>query len=228
MQVENRDISKCWYEKVCKQNKSKKYCANINSCIRYAEMNYLMDTSDIPTNRQFPDKLDASEDYKSFCKLADIKDDIIDFVQSGNNLVITSGNTGNGKTSWAIKLLMKYFDSIWLGNGFRTRGKFVHIPTLLLQLKNFNSPVSDTYKDELMNCDLVVWDDLASVDATAYDYSQLLLFIDNRINNQKSNIFTTNQLSEEEMEERLGTRLASRIWNTSEIIIFKGKDRRKA
>ena len=47
-------------------------------------------------------------------------------------------------------------------------------------------------------------------------------------NNEKSNIFTSNQLAEEEMEHRLGVRLASRIWNTSQIIIFNGKDRRKA
>lgn len=210
--------SNCWYNKVCEQE-----CAG---CIRYSEMKYLMDNSGIPINRQYPEELSAGIDYDSFCQLADIKSNIVEYVQSGQGIYIGSKYTGNGKTSWSIKLLTKYFDNIWAGNGFRVAGMFVHVPTLLLQMKNFNAPLSENYKRNLMECDLVVFDDIACGNMSAYDFSNLLMIIDYRIMNGKSNIYTGNQNSKEGLEKSLGDRLASRIWETSEIVIFRGKDKR--
>ena len=213
-----RQNSDCWYNEVCN--------LDCNSCIRYLEMKYLVDNSGIPKSQQYPKALEADIDYDKFIRLADIKSSIIDFVNSQENLLIVSEYTGNGKTSWAIKLLLKYFDEIWAGNGFKVRGLFVHIPTLLLKLKNFNEPLSEEYKHNLMECDLVIWDDIASTDISNYDYSQLLSYIDYRLLANKSNIYTGNCTTSKALKETLGERLASRIWHTSEIIEFKGKDRR--
>lgn len=210
--------SKCWYKNVCDQNCS--------GCIRYAEMSFLMKNSGIPESRQYPAELVAGIDYDSFCQLADIKTDIRNIVAAGKNIYIGSRYTGNGKTSWSIKLLMKYFDRIWAGNGFRVAGMFVHVPTLLLQMKNFNAPVSEEYKRNLMESDLVVFDDVACGNMSAYDFSNLLMFIDYRIMNNKSNIYTSNQDSKIGLEKSIGDRLASRIWETSEVVIFRGKDKR--
>lgn len=190
-------------------------------------MKYLVDNSGIPVIRQYNEQLIADEeDYDMYVKLACIKDNIVEFVNTGNNLFITSQNTGNGKTSWLIKLLMKYFDQIWAGNGFKIRGLFIHVPTLLLQLKNFQNPISDEYKRNLMNIDLVAWDEIASSNISNYDYSNLLMLLEHRMLNGKSNLFTGNVQTREELEDILGAKLASRIWNTSEIIIFRGKDKR--
>lgn len=211
--------SNCWYHNVCNLN-----CSN---CIRYIEMSYLVDNSGIPEAKKYPKELEAdNKDYNSFVRLAEIKDNIVDFVYNRNNLLIVSEYTGNGKTSWAIKLLLKYFNDIWAGNGFRVRGMFVHVPTLLLKLKNFNEPLSEEYKQNLMECDVVIWDDIASIDISKYDYSQMLSYIDYRLIDNKSNIFTSNKCTLEDFEEALGSKLASRIWNTSEVIRFYGKDRR--
>lgn len=211
--------SDCWYLDVCDND--------CKSCIRYSEMKYLMDNSGIPKNRQSPRELTAgTADYDIFCSLAEIKSNIVDFVNNGRNIFITSSNTGNGKTSWAIKLLTKYFDSIWAGNGFRVRGMFIHTPTLLLQLKNFSDPLSETYKKNLLNCDLVVFDDIADTSVSAYDYSNLLMIIDYRIQNEKSCIYTSNRTTKKQLEEAVGVRIASRIWETSFIAVLKGKDRR--
>lgn len=210
---------KCWYKKVCTYD----FCTN---CIRYSEMKYLMDNSGIPVNRQMPSSLIAGIDLEQYSKLADIKASIVDFVEAGDNLFICSRYTGNGKTSWAIKLLLKYFDSIWAGNGFRVRGLFVNVPTLLLQLKNFGNPLSEDYKRNLMEADVIVWDEIASTSISNYDYGNLLMFLDHRIFSDKSNIFTSNAVSKEELEKNVGVKLASRIWNTSTIIEFNGKDRR--
>lgn len=185
-----------------------------------------MDNSDIPKNRQYPQELVADVDLAPYTKLADIKDDIVSFVENGQNVFICSRNTGNGKTSWAIKLLLRYFNDIWAGNGFRVRGLFVNVPTLLLQLKNFDNPLSEDYKKKLMNVDVVVWDEIASSSISNYDYGNLLMFLDYRISAEKSNIFTSNAVSSDELEKNVGSKLASRIWNTSTIVEFKGKDRR--
>lgn len=211
--------SDCWYLNVCQSE-----CTQ--ACIRYNEMKYLIDNSGLPVSKQKPISLNTEIDLDAYYYLADIKDDIKTFVSNGSNLYIASENTGNGKTSWAIKLLLKYFDEIWAGNGLRVRGLFVHVPTLLLQLKNFNNPLSNEYKQSLINADLVIWDEIASTSISAYDYSNLLMFMENRLLTEKSNIFTSNSTTKEKLEDVIGAKLASRIWNTSEVVIFKDKDRR--
>ena len=189
-------------------------------------MKYLMDNSGIPKNRQYPQELVADVDLAPYSQLAEIKSDIINFVNDGENLFICSKFTGNGKTSWSIKLLSKYFDSVWAGNGFKVRGLFVNVPTLLLQLKNFDNPLSEEYKRQLMEVDLVVWDEIASTNISNYDYGNLLMFLDYRIASQKSNIFTSNDTTFSELEKNVGSKLASRIWNTSTVVQFNSKDRR--
>jgi len=209
----------CWYKDVCTYD----FCTN---CIRYSEMKYLMDNSGIPKNRQIPKTLTADIDLEPYSKLADIKADIVNFVKDGENLFICSKYTGNGKTSWALKLLLKYFDEIWAGNGFRVRGMFVNVPTLLLQLKNFSHPLSEEYKHNLMEADLIVWDEIASTSISTYDYGNLLMFLDYRFSAGKSNIFTSNATTQEDIEKSVGAKLTSRIWNCSEVVEFRGKDRR--
>lgn len=189
-------------------------------------MKYLLDNSGIPKSKQYPQELIADVDLNAYRKLADIKSDIVDFVDSGSNLFICSQNTGNGKTSWAIKLMLRYFNEIWAGNGFKVRGLFVNVPTLLLQLKNFDNPLPEEFKQHLMDVDLVIWDEIASTSISNYDYSNLLMFLDYRILNDKSNIFTSNAVTKDELEKNVGAKLSSRIWNTSEVIEFRGKDRR--
>lgn len=216
----NPDI--CWYKNVC-QNKC------IDSCIRYMEMDYLLYHSQIPKKQQFPISLvPENKDYDNFVYLADIKDDIVNFVNNGENLYITSRYTGNGKTSWAIKMLLKYFDSVWSGNGFRIRGVFIHVPTLLNKLKSdIKNP--DLEFENLVEClihvDLVIWDDIASTGLSQYDHSQLLTYIDQRVLSGKSNIFTGNIPDKESLEKSVGARLTSRVLS-GEIVELKGRDRR--
>jgi DNA replication protein DnaC len=214
---------KCWYKGVCNLDKE---CSS--SCIRFLEMRHLMENSNIPESRWFPDTLTPDDcDYDAFCKLADIKSHIVEFVNNGENLYLYSDRTGNGKTSWSIKLMLKYFDSIWAGNGFKSRGIFVHTPTLLTKLKDFDNKDSTIVqlKNLIPEVDLVIWDDVASTVLSNYDHSQLITLIDQRILNRKSNIFTGN-LKQAGIEKSLGARLASRVWNASTRIELKGRDKR--
>lgn len=213
----------CWYKDVCTYNQ----CVN---CIRYSEMKYLIENSGIPKKRQKPVTLNGGKDLNAFVELDKIRQDILNFVEDGESVYIFSENTGNGKTSWAIKLLLKYFDSIWAGNGFRVRGYFQHVPTLCNTLKDFSNAtveLKNELKHKLETVDLVVWDDIASTKLSDYDLQQLLPIIDIRVSEGLANIYTGNITTKEGMEKALGNRLASRIWNVSTLIEFHGKDRRE-
>ena len=141
-------------------------------------------------------------------------------------MYIWGKHTGNGKTSWSLKILLRFFNDIWAGNGLRVRGKFVHVPTMLLKMKDFNNPLSQEYKNDILNCDLVVFDDIASAGISQYDLSQLILAIDHRFLYEKSTIYTSN-LSPNELQSALGERLASRIVGSNTVKIeLKGADKR--
>lgn len=218
------DIKDCWYNDVC--NLQPQNCNR--SCIRFLEMEYLMEQSNLPQSRWFPIKLIAGADRESFINLSQIKNDIRGWVEHGNNLYIYSPNFGNGKTSWSIKLLLAYFNSIWAGNGFRRRGIFISVPEFLDRNREVISNRDEDFVElraDILNCDLVVWDDITSTKLTDFNHSMLLNYIDARILGKKSNIFTGNT-DYAIMTEYLGGRLASRIWNSSEVVEFTDGDKR--
>lgn len=211
----------CWYKTVCTYEP----CTN---CIRYVEMKYLMEHSGLSKKRQKPIKLNSAYDQKAFKLLDEIRLDIVNFVENGESLYLYSEHTGNGKTSWSIKLLLRYFDQIWAGNGFRQRGYFISVPAFLNQVKNFSDEKArQKLIKTLSTVDLVVWDDIASTKLSDYDIQQLLVVVDQRIAEGLANIYTGNITSRDKLEIALGDRLASRIWNTSTLVEFKGKDRRE-
>lgn len=214
--------SECWYVDSCVDD--------CDTCSVFFQMKYQMTHSGLPEAKQRPIALyltdDNSGDENAFKRLAEIRKNIVDFVQQGKNLYICSKWTGNGKTSWAIKMLHTYFHHTAVGNYDNLKGMFVSTTELLLQLKDFNNPVSKTYLDNLKNVDLVIWDDIAVSGMSQYDFTQLYTIIDKRILSEKSNIFTSNQPDVEGFAKMMGNRLASRIYYTSEIVELKGKDMR--
>lgn len=220
------DKNKCWYTSACGKYESPECNA---SCIRYMEMDFLMQNSGIPRNKQYSVLLTPSkQDVQAFVTLKEIKNDIIAFVENGESVYIYSHNFGNGKTTWAIKLMQKYFDDVWAGNGFRCRGIFIHVPTFLTKIKEGISRKDEdfeTLKSRLMTVDLVIWDDIAATKLGDFDHANLLTYIDQRKLNQLSNIYTGN-LDQDELQEALGNRLASRVWNDSIRVKFVGADRR--
>lgn len=220
------DKNLCWYKNKCKKANTTKCNSN---CIKYMEMDYLIKTSGIPKYAQYRNNLIPTQiDLNSFKFLTEIQQDIVNFVNNGENLYIYSKNFGNGKTTWSIKLMQQYFNNIWAGNGFITRGLFIHVPTFLTKIKETISK-SDIEFEELKtllpNVDLVIWDDIGANKLSEYDYNNLATYIEQRRLNNKSNIFTGN-LTENELKIALGNRLTSRIWNGSSLVEFKGHDRR--
>jgi DNA replication protein DnaC len=214
----NMRESDCWYKDTCDD-----VCYMCNT---YLQLKWQMDNSGLPKTLQKPIEMAIinKEDEKSYRQLSKIRKNIVSFVSNGNNLYLCSNNTGNGKTSWAVRMLQTYLHYTAEGNYENLKGMFVSVPDLLLKLKDFNNPLPKEYKDNLENVDLVIWDDIAVMGLSDYDYTQLYTLINNRILAEKSNIFTSNITNVVDLIKSIGERITSRVFNTSEVIELKGKD----
>ena len=220
--MEKQRESNCWYLKTCKDDCDK--------CVRYIQMKWQMDNSGLYPAQQKPIKMCIIEsingvDREAYKKLSDIRENITEFVDNHENLYICSEQAGNGKTSWAIRMLHTYFHQRAVGNYDNLLGMFVNTTDLLIKLKDFNNPLPKKYLDNLENVDLVVFDDIAiNSNISNYDYTQLFNIINKRMMAEKSSIFTSNVTKYEDLEALFGPRLASRVYNTSQIIELKGLD----
>lgn len=223
----NDDVSRCWYKKVC-------FKSGTDDCDRFCDkffrLTRLATYSLLTEQQQHPIQLCCyNEDYESYMRLSKIKDDIKNFVSCGKNLFIHSENTGNGKTTWATKLLMQYLQSIMLNVSIEPHALFIDTISFLTQLKyTFNGGKNDKidYILKWVNkVDLVVWDDIGSSKLSEYEQNLLFTLINERLNSCKSNIYTSNA-KDAMMPELLGNRLYSRVVTNSECVVFYGLDLR--
>ena len=219
--------NKCLYEFGC----NKKDC-NEDFCERQFRLSVLYKNSLIPEAQQKHITLDIEEsnkiDLAAFQQLAGIARDIDSFIKNGHNLFIYSHTCGNGKTSWAIKLLEAYFYKVWAKVDLSCHALFVNVPRFLLALKaNISTPneYAQAILDNATKADVVVWDDLAFKIGTEFELNHLLSIIDARISAGKCNIYTSN-VAPNELTISMGDRLASRVANLSLPIHFLGKDMR--
>ena len=212
----------CLYKDICTQTCKK-------ACLRYVEMKYLLKTSNIPKSKQKFNSLVPDEcDIRAFKNLADLRDDIVNFTKNGEQLYIYSDVCGNGKTTWAIKLMLQYFNEVWAGNGFTKRGIFINVPTFLGMCKAVISNPDEKFEDlrsSLADVDLVIWDDIAADKLSAYDFNILLMYLDQRVLNDKANIYTGN-IEPEKLQQFVGSRIASRINQNCCKVKLLGGDRR--
>ena len=215
-------IDDCWYKRVCQEQ-----CRE--SCIRYKLMYALFKQSQLPESLwKYKDLTCSDIDKDAYVRLSNISDRITDFIDKGDNLYIYSENAGNGKTTWAIRLLYSYFDKIWHKSCFDCKGLFVNVPNFLYNCKRSISQDIKGFEglcNLISTVDLIVWDDIAESSATSFEHQILLQYIDGRINAGKSNIYTSNK-DFEQLRDSIGERLASRVYNCSEKIEFKEGDKR--
>lgn len=216
------NIQNCWYKRICTEQCSE-------NCIRYKLMYSLFKQSNLPEALwNYRELICHEKDLQVYKKLQAKSDAILNFIETGNNLYIYSENCGNGKTTWAIRLMYSYFDKIWHKSCFDCKALFVSVPKFLYNCKR---SISQDVKgfEELCNLisevDLVIWDDIGEMKASDYEHQILFQYIDDRINSKKSNIYTSNK-NKEQLEDVLGVRLASRIYNCSECVEFLEEDKR--
>lgn len=217
----------CWINE-CKDNPK---CKQSNFCMKLFKLDYLYNQALLtPTQRKHLDlRIDSDgTDRDIFIELKNIENNIQSFVNSGKNLYLHSVNTGCGKTSWALRFIQAYFNTIWPRCDLTCKALFINVPRFFLALKDNISHQSEYIqhiKQNVLLADLVIWDEVGVKGLTEYEHENLLNLINARIDDNKSNIYTSN-LSPEELHEKVGDRLYSRIVNNSINIEFKGVDKR--
>lgn len=215
------DISHCWYKDICTNDCS-------DGCIRFALMSALYNQSYVPEPRQIKIKLKTDiVDKDAVQEFNNIQNNISQFVDNGCQLYIWSEICGNGKTTRALNLLWHYFDSIWHTSALDCKGVFVNVQKFLYNCKRNISYPSQEFEimcDRIEKANLVIWDDITCSQSTDYENQILFQYIDDRIINGKSNIFTGND-SEQSCVLKLGQKLTSRIWSGN-VIRLKGADKR--
>ena len=212
-------MNECRLKDKCKKYKTEG-CPEF--CIKLFKIDKLCDSALLSKSQRRHINLRLDEDgsdREAFTLLKKIEDNVEDFIEDGHNLYIYSKVCGNGKSSWALRLLNTYFGKIWSTAGSNEcRGLFINVPKFLISLKDNISQKSEYIqhiKENVLDADIVVWDDIATKGFTQFEMENVLNIINNRIDSNKSNIYTSNLIGED-----------SRIVNMSTVVTFVGQDKR--
>jgi len=178
----------------------------------------------------------------------------IDNLEKSNNVYLY-GDAGTGKTLTAVKLILlslfenkriKYITEKFnvLSNEYdpgyaqKLEHLFVRVPDLVSQIRatfNYKSGQINIEEQETersiiekySKVDFLVLDDFGAEKITDWSFSVLYLIIDNRYNNYKKTIITSNYPLNQ-LAEKLGDdRIPSRIRAMCYIVKMGGKDKRK-
>ena len=220
----------CFVKDTCAKFK-KGLCEDNTFCVKLFKLNGLYDYALVSgkQRQRINLRIDADgTDRAEFQRLQNIENDIMNFVAHGCNLYLYSTQCCNGKSSWALRLMQSYFNKVWPSTTIECRALFVNVPKFFLALKDNISAKNDYIqhiKNYVADCDIVVWDDIGTKVGTEFEVENLLNIINNRIDNGKSNIYTSN-ITPAQLQERVGERLYSRIINLSTNIELRGMDKR--
>ena len=188
--------------------------------------------SRLPHNYQYRiDLIPDDEDLQAFEKLNEYKENVVAHVNNGEGLYIWGEHTGNGKTSWASKIMGYYFRKIAFSSGLENEGLYIYLPTFLNDLRNsYNNPTAD-FEEELemvTKCKLLIIDDIGAERVTEWVRERIVSIINTRYSNGLCTIYTSN-LSLKGLTEKLGDdRISSRIRGSVTEIHLLGKDNRGA
>jgi DNA replication protein DnaC len=167
------------------------------------------------------------------------------------NSIYFSGRAGVGKTVTAILLMLDFlvkskrtdqliskldvtspqYDSTYLRH---LEARFIEIPSLLMQIREtYNRSISsksiETEKqivDLYSTVNFLVLDDLGIVKTTDWSISILYLIINNRYNNYKQTIITSNRSLDYLTEKLDDDRIPSRTRAMCKLIELRGEDKR--
>lgn len=143
------------------------------------------------------------------------------------------GGCGVGKTHLAVAALLEIINS-----GKPGRLMFSNFQDLIQEIQASFDADTATTKAEIMRpileADLLVLDELGSQKPTQFVHDILYYVINTRYNEERATIFTTNyydrsaDAKEETLDQRIGTRLRSRLFEMAQVIEFAGaRDHRR-
>jgi len=156
-----------------------------------------------------------------------------DFLKIDGRGLLFTGAVGVGKTHLAVALLHELIER------YQVRGLFYQFGALLRQIQDSYNPVSQTSEmkvlEPVFNADVLVLDELGASKPTDWVRDTMMQIINTRYNDKRLTIFTTNYLDErkavknsgETLEERIGPRLRSRLYEMCKTVIIEGDDYRE-
>lgn len=221
----------CYLSHNCKKFKSGT-CDEGSFCIRKFKEDAIFDLSLISEEQRkrknlvvFEDEVTEAETFKYLGELEKI---IHQKVLKGDNFFIYSIGCGNGKTAWSLRLAQSYVDHIWVSSDIGCKVLYISVPKFLLELKaniSKKSSYIEHIQKYVLDCDLVIWDDIGSKGGTEFEVENMLSIINNRIDLSKSNIYTSN-VPPQNLDQVIGPRLGSRVRGMSTLIQLTGCDKR--
>ena len=128
--IENKN---CWLKDNCNK------CDCNGFCMRLYKLDFLYEQAliSLMQRRHLTLRIDNNgTDEEKFSELKNIENNIEEFVSKGDNLYIHSSIAGNGKTSWALRMVEAYFNKIWHKTSLSCKALFINVPSFLLALKD--------------------------------------------------------------------------------------------
>ena len=144
--------------------------------------------------------------------------------------LIFMGPVGVGKTHLSVAILQGL-----VGGGVACL--FSEFGSLLKQIQDSYNPVSKNSELKVLapvyQADVLVLDELGASKPTDWVRDTMMQIINTRYNDKKLTVFTTNYLdtrrspSDETLEDRIGVRLRSRLYEMCKTVLIEGEDYRK-
>lgn len=188
-------------------------------------------------------KLIREDNPKIVSILRGFSSDIVARIQDGDGLFLYGKKTGTGKTTTATAFACDYIResvSVALSRERAVSGLsvlFIHVPTFMRSAKQVyeeDSNVAAQASSEvasltrkMLDVPLLVLDDIGAEKPSEAVRERLLTVIDHRSVEGKSTIYTSN-MSLEELEITLGSRIRSRIQGGTFQVPFEGTDHRRS
>ena len=201
---------------------------NLADRIWKKKLNELFEKSGLPKKYFEPQVLVEREaDKECWEWLEDVRANIVEEVRNGLSIVIASTTVGNGKTSWAVRLLQRYLAETALDGRIVEKGMFVVSAQLLTEFGDYNyfQTMQEFLErfERLKTCELLVIDEIGGGSLNRASYPYLYDLVNYRVDNNLSTIYTTNY-TDDEIIELLGQRLYSRIYDTSVVLEFEASN----
>ena len=144
--------------------------------------------------------------------------------------LVFMGPVGVGKTHLSVAILRSLIEK-----GINCL--FYEFGSLLKEIQNSYNPISQTSElkvlEPVFQAEVLVLDELGASKPTDWVRDTMMQIINTRYNDKKLTIFTTNYLDgrrsdkDEVLEERIGVRLRSRLYEMCKTVHIEGEDYRK-
>ena len=174
----------------------------------------------------------ANEELSKWAAKMEAQIVIDDYLTIDGRGLLFTGPVGVGKTHLAVAILRELIAR------YQVRGLFYQFGALLRQIQDSYNPVSQSSElsvlQPVFDAEVLVLDELGASKPTDWVRDTMMQIINNRYNEKRLTIFTTNysdsrktEKDGEILEDRIGVALRSRLYEMCKTVGIEGDDYRK-